>query len=218
MTNPARIILADDHKLVTDGLRMILADDERWEVIDEARTGTELLETLNRSECQLIITDLNMPGMRGHELIRTIKAKYPDIPVLVLTMHDEQEIVQEILLAEAEGYLLKNSGKTEIVEAVCDLLEGKTHYASAIMIHLLKDLRKRQQIDNHKRALSPRETEILKLIVAEYNSREIAERLHISKQTVDTHRAHIMEKTGAKTLVGLIKFAIQNDLDNDISI
>jgi DNA-binding NarL/FixJ family response regulator len=218
MTNPARIILADDHKLVTDGLRMILANDERWEVVSEARNGTELLETLNRSECQLIITDLNMPGMRGHELIRTIKSKYPDIPVLVLTMHDEQEIVQEILLAEAEGYLLKNSGKAEIVEAVCDLLEGKTHFESAIMIHLLKDLRKHQQIETQKRALSPRETEILKLIVAEYNSREIAERLHISKQTVDTHRAHIMEKTGAKTLVGLIKFAIQNDLENETSI
>ena len=200
------IILADDHQLVTDGLRMLLSTRPEWTVKGEARNGADLLALVETTPCDLIITDLSMPGMRGTDLIKNIKAQHPEIPVLVLTMHDEQEIVQEILLSEAEGYLLKNSGKEEVLLAVDNLLNGKTHYTSSLLVNLLQDYKQ------SKRPLSPRELEILQLIVAEYNSREIADKLFISKQTVDTHRNHIMEKTGSKTLVGLIKFAIRNDI------
>lgn len=209
----ANIVLADDHQLVTDGLRLLLSGDDRWQVTGEARDGAQLLALLAHQSADLIITDLSMPGMRGIDLIQQLKNQYPQIPVLVLTMHDDEEIVREILLAEAEGYLLKNSGKQEVLAAVADLLSAKTHYTPAILEHLLKEYRQTKRREEQLKVLSPRETEILQLIMAEYNSREIAERLHISKQTVDTHRANIMEKTGARTLVGLIKYALRHVID-----
>jgi len=212
MNPEVRIVLADDHQLVTDGLRLLLSAKPEWIVQGEARNGADLLELLQSITCDLVITDLSMPGMRGTDLIKNIKTKHPGIPVLVLTMHDEHEIVQEILLSEAEGYLLKNSGKEEVLNAVEDLLSGKTHYASSLLINLLQDYKQSKTQESALKPLSPRELEILQLIVSEYNSREIAEKLFISKQTVDTHRNHIMEKTGSKTLVGLIKFAIRNGI------
>jgi DNA-binding NarL/FixJ family response regulator len=215
---PANIILADDHQLVTDGLRLMLTDNQRWQVVAEARDGRQLLEILSSISCHLIITDLSMPGMKGIDLIQTLKTRHPEIPVLVLTMHDDEEIVREIILAEAEGYLLKNSGKQEVLAAVEDLLAGKTHYTTAVLDYFLKEYRQSKKTVEPVKTLSPREAEILQLIMAEYNSREIADMLHIGKQTVDTHRAHIMEKTGAKTLVGLIKYALQNGINPGSSI
>lgn len=213
MSANVHIILADDHALVRDGLRLVMSTNPQWHIVAEAADGSALLELLNTTPCDLIISDLNMPGMRGVQLIQTVKQRFPAIPVLVLTMHDEQEIIQEILLAEAEGYLLKNAGKDEIIYAVNDLLNGKTHYDAQVLQFMLKEFRQQKRSEEAIKPLSPRELEILKLIIAEFNSREIADKLFISKQTVDTHRAHIMEKTGARTLVGLIKFAIRNGLD-----
>ena len=126
MNDSIRIILADDHQLVRDGLTLLLTANPQWKIVAEAENGSALLQVLSTTACDIIITDLNMPGMRGIDLITSIKSRYPNIPVLVLTMHDEQEIIQEILLAEAEGYLLKNSGRDEVIAAVSDLLNGKT--------------------------------------------------------------------------------------------
>lgn len=214
MNEVSHLIIADDHQLVRDGLRLILSANPAWTIIAEAGDGAALLGLLESNPCDLVITDLNMPGMKGIQLVRTLKMRHPAIPVLVLTMHNEQEIIQEILLAEAEGYLLKNAGKNEVAEAVSDLLNGKTHYDKQIMQTLLQEFRLQKRQEQAIKPLSPRELEILKWIIAEKNSREIAEMLFISKQTVDTHRASIMEKTGSHTLVGLIKYAIRNGLDS----
>ena len=146
----ARIILADDHQLVTDGLRLLLSEDQRWQVVGEARDGTQLLALLSAQPYDLIITDLSMPGMRGIDLIQALKDRYPQIPVLVLTMHDDEEIVRAILLAEAEGYLLKNSGKQEVLAAVADLLSAKTHYTPAILDHLLKEYRQNKRKEEYQ--------------------------------------------------------------------
>lgn len=213
MTDTANIIIADDHQLVRDGLRLVLSSHPEWTIVAEAQNGADLLQVLSVTPCDLIITDLNMPGIRGIDLVKQVKHEYPAIPLLVLTVHDEQEIIQEILLAEAEGYLLKHAGKNEITEAVRDLLNGKTHYDTQVLQLMLREYRQQKQQAAATKPLSPRELEILKLIIAEYNSREIADKLFISKQTVDTHRANIMEKTGSQTLVGLIKYAIRNGLD-----
>lgn len=212
MNDTIRIILADDHQLVRDGLTLLLTANPKWKIVGEAENGSALLQVLSTTVCDIVITDLNMPGMRGIDLITAIKSRYPNIPVLVLTMHDEQEIIQEILLAEADGYLLKNSGRDEVIAAVSDLLNGKTHYSAAVYQYILSDYKKLKTQEENIKPLSPREIEILQLIVSEYTSKEIADTLNISKQTVDTHRLHIMEKTGSKTLVGLIKFAMRNGI------
>lgn len=157
MNAVAHIVLANDHQLVTDGLRLLLSTKPEWIIEAEARNGAELLELLLKVKCDLIITDLSMPGMRGTELIKNIKTNHPEIPTSSLTMHDEMEIVQEILLSEAEGYLLKNSGKEEVLEAVVDLLSGKTHYASSLLVNLLQDYKQIRKQEAAIKPLSPRE-------------------------------------------------------------
>jgi len=155
-----------------------------------------------------------MPGMKGIELVKTIKEKFPSVKLIVITMHNEVEIISEILQAEAEGYILKNSGKADLLNAVINVLNGKTHYDAEVIDLFLKNVKKEKRIQEKLKPLSERELQVLQLIIQEFTSKEIAGQLSISKQTVDTHRISIMQKTGAKTLVGLIKYAVQAGLSN----
>lgn len=210
MSEKIKVLVADDHQLFVDGVKLILKKHPDVQVVAEAGDGASLLSLLKETAIDLVITDLSMPGMKGIELVKAIKQKYPQIKLLVVTMHNEQEIISEILQAEAEGYILKNSGKTEMLEAVDDLMNGKTHYDKEVLHLLVQKIKKEKQTVTKAKPLTERELQILSLIVKEFTSKEIAEQLGISKQTVDTHRQHIMEKTGAQTLVGLIKYALSS--------
>ncbi len=212
MTEEHSIIIADDHEMFLDGVRLILKQQPGLVVAAQALNGAQLLGLLAETPAQLVITDLNMPGMSGIDLVKAIKQRHPDTKVLVISMHSDHELVHEILMAEAEGYILKNSGKKELLEAVNDILNDKTHYEKAVLDMLVESVKKRSRTQSITRPLSAREQEILALILDEYTSKEIADRLFISKLTVDKHRLSIMEKTGAKTLVGLIKYAVQAGL------
>jgi len=214
MNNKATILIADDHALFLDGLKLILKKHRGIEIVAEAFSGKELLALLAQQPVDLIITDLSMPGIKGAELVKQIKGLYPATKLIVLTMHDEEEMVAEIIYAEAEGYILKNSGKAVVLKAVDDVLAGKTHYDENVMELFMKNIRKEKKITEKIRPLTEREMEVLQLIVQEFTSKEIAEKLYISKQTVDTHRINIMQKTGAGTLVGLIKYAVNAGLLN----
>jgi len=142
----------------------------------------------------------------------TIKIRFPHTPLLVVSMSDESEVIYRLFLAEVDGFILKNSGKAELFAAIDDLLLKGMHYEKAIMAQILKKQRSLLSPTRQNSVqLSPREMEVLKLILAENTSRQIAEQLFISKQTVDTHRIHIYEKTGTQTLVGLIKFALERE-------
>jgi DNA-binding NarL/FixJ family response regulator len=209
MNSKAAILIADDHQLFLDGLKLILRNQPAFQVVAEALNGQQVLDILVKEPIDLAILDLNMPGIKGIDLVKTVKQKFPETKVLVITMHQEQEIISEILLAEAEGYILKNSGKKELTEAISDILTGKTHYENEVLNLMLEKVKTDKKTEELKKNLSERELEILSLIVQEYTSKEIAEKLFISKQTVDTHRLNIMHKTGAKTLVGLIKYAMR---------
>lgn len=210
MSEKIKVLVADDHQLFVDGVKLILKKHPEVQVVAEAGDGVSLLAQLKETAVDLVITDLSMPGMKGIELVKSIKLNHPQIKLLVVTMHNEQEIISEILQAEAEGYVLKNSGKTEMLEAVDDLMNGKTHYDKEVLHLLVQKIKSEKQPILKVKPLSERELQILALIVEEHTSKEIAEQLGISKQTVDTHRLHIMEKTGAQTLVGLIKYALSS--------
>ena len=210
MSEKIKVLVADDHQLFVDGVKLILKKHPEVQVVAEAGDGVSLLAQLKETAVDLVITDLSMPGMKGIELVKSIKLNHPQIKLLVVTMHNEQEIISEILQAEAEGYILKNSGKTEILEAIDDLMNGKTHYDKEVLHLLVQKIKTGQQPIIKVKPLTDRELQILALIVEEHTSKEIAEKLGISKQTVDTHRLHIMEKTGAQTLVGLIKYALSS--------
>jgi DNA-binding NarL/FixJ family response regulator len=212
MSEKIKVLVADDHQLFVDGVKLILKKHPDVQVVAEAADGASLLKLLNETAIDLVITDLSMPGMKGIDLVKKIKQQFPQVKLLVVTMHNEQEIISEILKAEAEGYILKNSGKSEMLEAVTSLINGKTHYDKEALHQLIQKIKKEKQPVVKIKPLTERELQILSLIVKEFTSKEIAEQLGISKQTVDTHRLHIMEKTGAQTLVGLIKYALSSSI------
>lgn len=160
----------------------------------------------------MLITDISMPGVSGIELTRWVKQNYPEIKVLVLTMYNDREIVNEILMSEAEGYILKNTGKQELINAINRINDNSTYYSTEVLNIMMTRLKKQKSIEENIAILTPREIEILRLIMEEFSSEEIADKLFISKHTVDTHRKNIIQKTNTRTIVGLLKFAIENNL------
>jgi DNA-binding NarL/FixJ family response regulator len=209
--NKTNILIVDDHQLVIDGLKSMLANEKNYVIKGEALNGQHALEmiTSKPEEYQLVVTDITMPLMSGIELCKIIKEQFPHIKVLILSMHNSITIVKDALNAEADGYMLKNTGQDEFIKAIERVLGDGTYFSQDILPIIL-NLFQKEKKETLKNALTQREKEVLELIVQEYTSKEIAEKLFISKQTVDTHRINIMQKTDCKTLVGLIKYAIQS--------
>lgn len=213
MSTPTRIWLADDHALVLDGLELVLGTRPDLKVVGRSAGGDELLAALGATAIDLVISDLRMPGgSDGIALMERIKQEYPVVKLIVLSMTDELEIVHRLFLAEVDGYTLKNSGKDELLAAIDDVLVDRIHFEKALLTRILKRQREAARGIASPKPLSDREREVLDLVLKEHTSKEIAEILFISKQTVDTHRLHIMEKTGARSLVGLIKYAVAHGL------
>ena len=208
-----KIWLADDHQLVIDGYKLLISMRDDLYVQGVSFSGLELLKSVAINNVDLIISDLKMPGMDGINLMQELKKQFPNIPVLVVSMSDEIEIIYRLFLTEIEGYILKNTNKEEFFLAIDYLLNGKIYYQKELLEQIvLKQQKQMQNLKQSKSVLSDRELEVLQLILKEFTSKQIAEMLHISKQTVDTHRINIYEKTDTKTIVGLIKFAIEHQL------
>lgn len=207
-------MLVDDHQIFIDGLKALLLDEPKIHIAAEALSGEQALQILNSKNIfiDIVITDISMPGMSGIELTKAIKKQFPDMKVMVLSMVKENEMVREIIMAEAEGYLLKKTNRQELLAAINSLANNGTYYSNEIAAVMVDAYKTEKRSDKNIKNLSGREIEIIRLIVQEYSSEKIAEKLFISKHTVDTHRKNILEKTGSRTLVGLIKFAMQNHL------
>jgi DNA-binding NarL/FixJ family response regulator len=214
MSAHACIWLADDHALVLDGLELVLGTRPDLKVIGRSANGDDLLRAIGAHAVDLVISDLRMPGgIDGLALMKCIKEEHPHVKLIVVSMTDELEIVHRLFLAEVDGYVLKNSGKDELLAAIDDVLDDRIHFEQALLTRILKRQREQAKgIVAAPKPLSDREREVLDLILQEHTSKRIAEKLFISKQTVDSHRLRIMEKTGARTLVGLIKYAVANGL------
>ena len=203
-----KIILVDDHAIVLDGLKSLLSKIENIEIAGVANNGIEGLELLKTTKAELIITDLNMPGMEGLEFIKTIRNDFPPTKIIVLSLHDEPHFIKNIMKQRVQGYILKNDASSELVEAVERVLNGKTFFSSKINQVLM------EQIDEPgaDKLLTERELQIIKLIVQECSNKQIAEQLFISERTVETHRKNILRKTNSNNIVGLIKYAYNNNL------
>lgn len=208
-----KIIIADDHQIMIDGIKSLLRKEKNIEIVAEANSAEEALRIVrSRDDINILITDINMLEMTGIELAKIVKKEFPAVKVLVLTMFNEPEITNEIIASEAEGYILKNTGKQELIDAINKIADCGTYYSSDVISKLMIASKHKNQINENVKTLSPRELEIIKLIVKEYTTNQIAEKLFISPRTVDTHRKNIIQKINSKTLVGLIKFAIENKL------
>jgi DNA-binding NarL/FixJ family response regulator len=207
------LLIVDDHQLVIDGIKSMLEKHFRYRIIGEAHSGNQAWELISRSaeNIHVVITDISMPGITGTELCKKIKSFDCNIKVIILSMHDNIKMIKEAIMCEADGYMLKNTGKNEFIQGLDALVENGSYFSHQIVPLLYQDNMKVASVD-HNIQLSRREIEVLKLIVKEYTSKEIAEKLFISKQTVDTHRLNMMEKTSSKSVVGLIKYALQNGI------
>lgn len=211
-TDNIRIAIADDHQMFIDGVKALLRKATNLEFVCEANSGEEALAYLEKQPVDVLISDISMPGISGVELVKEVKQRWPEVKVLVISMHSDKDIIAEIMLAEAEGYILKNASRQELTAAIQEVAAGGMHYSKEVLNVMLQRIQKTTRQESEVRELSPRELEVLKLIMQEYSTKEIAEALFISPRTVDTHRKHIMEKTQSRTLIGLIKFAFRNEL------
>lgn len=207
-----KILIGDDHPIIRDGIKGILLNDLTIE-IDEASNGKEVIDRIAVSEPDIAIIDINMPVLDGFATVKHISKYYPQVKVLVLSMHDPDNYVAQMFEAGAKGYMLKTNNKDELIYALKKINAGGVYISPEITIrHLHKileenSLRKEQ---TQQVPLSKREFEVLILIAEGLTNNEIAEKLFTSRRTIETHRKNLIEKTGSKNTASLIKFAIQN--------
>jgi DNA-binding NarL/FixJ family response regulator len=210
--NAYTIILADDHAMLREGIRKIIERIEEARIIGEANDGLELLELLKKSSPNLVILDISMPNLRGLEAIREIKKTYPQVKVLVLTMHKKKEFLRQALRDGADGFLLKEDAGSELIRAVQTVRNGGK-YLSPLLASVLTSL----AVEEEKtEVLTMREREVLTLLAEGKRTKEIAAALYISPHTVRRHRSNIMEKLNIQNLADLVKYAISQSyiLDN----
>lgn len=206
------LLLVDDHTIVREGLRHILEPlSSQWR-ITEASTGFEALGLLNRQHFDLAIVDLSMPGMSGLELIRRIKAGYPSVQVLVLSMHADEQYALRAFKSGANGYLTKDSAATELINAVNKVATGGAYVSSHLAERVVKQLNGGEQRPSHA-DLSDRELEVLRRLVCGQRPTDIAKELHLSIKTVSTHKSHILEKLNLSSMAGIIRYGLEHQLD-----
>ena len=208
------LCITDDHQMVLEGLRLLLQDQREIHVVKLCRSAKDLLEYLAGEAPDVILLDINMPEMNGIEACKTIKKDHPAIKVIALSMITEANLIKLMLKNGAEGYLHKNAGRDEIVDAVVDVYGGKK-YLSTEISEMLMQISDKEPIKSGQSPfpkLSRREEEILQLIVDEKTTHEIATSLFIGFGTVETHRRNIMIKLGSKNTAGLVRTAIEYGL------
>lgn len=208
------LLLVDDHQLIIDGIKSLFQNEKHIVFAFEANDGVSAKEIIaaNHEHIHLIIADINMPGISGIELCQFVKQHYSHIKVLILSMYQSSSVIKEALFSEADGYILKNTGKQEFSNALHRILDGGTYFSESIIPIIYKEYHKEQEKKDAVLILTKREIEVLILIAKEMTSEEIANELLISKKTIDHHRQSLLVKTGSKSTVGLVKFAIKNDL------
>jgi len=209
------ILIADDHDLIFNGIRDMLRPLKRYKILGKASNGQEAVEKASELQPDIIFMDISMPILNGLEATRILVEKHPAIKIIALTQHEENEYVMQILESGGSGYLLKNSKKEEFVEAIESVLEGKRYLSSIVseqMINSLVNSGSTKQEDEAEIHLTKRETEIIRKIADDLSNQQIADDLHISLRTVETHRRNIMQKLKVNTVVALLKYAAQHNI------
>jgi len=207
-----RIVLADDHTLVRQGLSKILEEQPEWTVVAQTSDGREAVKQTLQLKPDVAIFDIGMPLLNGIEATRQLTRRLADLHVLILSMHAEEAYITEALQAGAQGYLLKDSADTELIKAVTAVAAGKSFFSPAVARVMLDDyvrhLAGKGIVDRYQ-ALSEREREIFQLIAEGHSNKEIAELLSVSPATVETHRAHILQKLDVHNTAELVLYAVR---------
>jgi len=210
-----KVLLVDDHAIVREGVRMILSKEADIDVVGEAADGAQALDIVSKFRPQVVIMDISMPGMGGIEATQLIRTQYPEIQVLALTMHEDESYVFQLLRAGAAGYVLKRAAAQDLVQAVRAAAKGEAFLYPSVARKVVEDYLRRVETGEERErydGLTAREKEILTLIAEGLSNQHIAEKLYISIKTVQTHRAHILEKLGLHDRTELVRYAIRKGL------
>jgi DNA-binding NarL/FixJ family response regulator len=207
-----KLAIIDDHQVVINGLKAMLAHHSNVEIIYTATSGTELLQKLEFQQPDVILLDIQMPEINGIDLCKQITKQYPAIKVIAFSSFDNTHYVKQILRSGASGYMLKNTDQQTIILAIEKVMEGEEYIDEAIQKILLRESITGQRRSIYEIPLTKREKEILKLIAEEHTNQEIADKLFVSLRTVETHRLNITQKLGIKNTAGLVKEAIKRGL------
>ena len=215
-TQQIHIMIVDDHQIIVDGIKSLLKEVENITVVAEANNGRDAIAMLEKTPVTIILMDIEMPILNGCDATAMITSRYPDIKIIALTTHDEKSIVRKMLNAGASGYVLKNINKEILVEAITTVAKGNIYFSSEISLALAspsaEEIIAPAKHPSSAAFLSSREIEILKHLANGLSNNEIAEKLFISPNTVDTHRTHIMSKLKIHNVVSLVKYAIKSGL------
>lgn len=214
--NKFKLLLVDDHHLMLDGLIALLADESCIESMKGVTSGLAAIEILENERIDVLMVDINMPEMSGLELTKIVRARFPDTKILALSMYNDNVMIAKMIEAGAMGYVLKSTDITELSEAICTIAEGKKFLSREVQDIIMQGIYNSDSaistLQPNVIKLTSRESEVLELIVREFSNLQIADKLFISERTVETHRKNIFMKTKQKTIVGLIKYAIENEL------
>jgi DNA-binding NarL/FixJ family response regulator len=205
-----RILLADDHEMVRHGLRALIEDQPGWQVCGEANTGRGAVAKARELKPDIVVMDFTMPELNGMEATRQIRAGLPRTQVLILTMHESEELVREMLNAGARGYVLKSDAGHALVDALKALAEQKPYFTSKISALVLQGYLNPNTRESS--TLTPREREIVQLVAEGRSTKEVADKLGISPKTAETHRTNIMRKLNIHSVSDLVRYAIRNKL------
>lgn len=205
-----KVLIADDHQMVIDGLMSLLECESHIEVVGQALNGKAVLEILEKQEVDIAILDIEMPELTGVEATKIIKEKYPNVKVLILSMYNTEKFVQNLIEIGADGYILKNKGKEELVKALHYIMEGDEYFGREVE-KTYRKAKKKKSVENEHVRLTKREKEVLKLIAIGDTTPIISNKLFIAASTVETHRRNLIEKTGVRNSKGLVKYAIDNN-------
>jgi two-component system response regulator NreC len=207
------VVLADDHGVLRGGLRALLNAEDDLKVIGEAASGDEALRLVPELQPDIVLLDLNMPGPGGIEVTRRLRELVPETRVLVLTVHEDEGLLREAIDSGASGYIIKRAVESELINAIRAVARGEMYIHPSMTRALLnKPTRREQAPSGAQESLTPRETDVLRLIVLGYTNRQAAEELGLSVRTVETHRANLMGKLGLKSRVELVRWAADNEL------
>ena len=212
MKKKVKLFIADDHQMFIDGLKSLLSETAWIEIIGEANNGNEVIEQMNTLQPDVILLDIGMPELNGIETTIYLTEKQPSIKIIALTMYDDQHRVSKMLKAGVKGYLLKNTSKNELLEAIEAVTKDETYLSPQLEKFALNNEKTEDQSLISK--LTKREIEIIKLIVQSSTNKEIADKLFLSELTINTHRKNAMRKLELKNTAGLVQFAIENNIND----
>lgn len=206
-----RLLIADDHQLLLDGITSLLREEKDIVIAGTAADGYEVLELIGKNEFDICLMDINMPKLDGLETTRAMKEKKPGIKVIILTTYNDKEIINDILQAGISGYLLKNSTKQELIGAIKKVASGGLYFSDEVHQVIMQGYTRLTNKNAEETVVfTPREKDILQLLAKEYTNEKIADKLNISYRTVETHRKNMLQKTKSHNLAGLLRFAYNN--------